>query len=155
MENIHEEKRRRMKYHFRFSHLIAALFAISFFLPSYGDAPGYSCAYLCLTITVKLESLRNEPWLWAYYTGFNLANLAFIWIGLQLIRERPTAKWARITLTLAALQVISWPAFNIKSLEFIDIGYYLWASAFLLLAIVAHMRPMRQDPAETAGPTSS
>lgn len=116
-----------------------ALFALSFFLPAFGELSGIACLGFCwnlLTHFGRDHDLSLGGWL--YYSGFVLANALFVALlaaALLLATRSALRRWLS---ALAALQVISWFFVNLVAKwngdRFnVEVGYFLWLIAFVLL----------------------
>ncbi|HEY5078226.1 MAG TPA: hypothetical protein VII43_00200 [Opitutaceae bacterium] len=127
-----------------------ALFTLSFFLPAFGELSGVACFGFCWNILTHYgqeHDLSLGGWL--YYSGFVLANALFVALLVAILCPAAPTALRRWMSALATLQVISWFFVNLVARwngdRFnVEIGYFLWLLAYLLL-FAAHSVPERAE----------
>jgi len=122
----------------------AAVFAVSFLLPSFQGISGFECFNVCVGALIKL---RPED---SYFSGFVFTNLIFVACLMLILAGRLRLIWARCLLALASLHVLSWFGWGLynASLGDLGIGYYFWLSAYVILnlAFYPHQQNHPPDP---------
>jgi len=122
-----------------------AAFATSFFLRSYGDAPGYICAVMH---GMFWSAAMHGNWASIHYLLLTLPNLMMLASPFLMFRLGKYARglsWLRYS-TFAAL-ILVW-SFVIRLLiskngSDLRVGAFIWAASFLILwasAILPHKR---------------
>lgn len=128
--------------------IAGAVFALSFFLPAYGDSTGLECFNFCLGVTLQFPAESLPQWL--YYSAFVPANLAFVVIFALGFVRIGFHKTRFIVSALAFFHVLSWLLVNLTKEDFmLKSGYFLWLLAYTLL-IIAQISPARKSATEPA-----
>jgi hypothetical protein len=114
-----------------------ALYAVSFFLPSYNGAPSWRCASLQRWLW---QDAMNGNWGSIYYELLTLANMLMLASPILFFRcaAWPRAlMWFRRSALVAVLLVWSYIALWLAGADrwSLGIGCYLWATSFVLLLV--------------------
>ena len=112
------------------------VFAISHFLPAFGGDRGYACFQECWKTMTKHDMTNVAGWL--YYSGFVLSSVTFVVLASALFLTR-TGRYFRLFVSVfILLHTITWFFVNIKGLSNIEVGYYVWLTAYVVL-FAAHL----------------
>jgi hypothetical protein len=128
-----------MKLRHKMAASAGALFAVSFFLPSFGELSGIACLAFCWNVLVNYGQEHDlSLGAWLYYSGFVLANALFIALLAAVLFCAARSALRRWAAALAALQVVSWFFVNLVAKwngdRFnVEIGYFAWLLSFGLL----------------------
>ena len=127
------------------------VFVISHFLPAYGAGSGFACFAYCWEMHLgHYIDLFSGGWF--FYSGFVIANILFIGLGTALFATKKSRRLRSVISVVCFAQVLSWFVLNIISapsqIGEIKIGYYVWLTAYGLLA-AAHLW---KDSTESLGP---
>jgi hypothetical protein len=120
----------------KFAVTAMVLFAVSFFLPAYGDGRGYLCFWECWKLLVGHD--RGNFGGWLYYSGFVVSNAAFLTLGLGLCTTGNGRLFRSVVSLILLLHTLSWFFVNIRNLPELKVGYYVWLLAYGLL-FAAHL----------------
>lgn len=123
--------------------LAGAVFAVSYFLPSYENQRGYQCFLWCWSMLLDVFNSSEDPLLSRlYYPTFVLTNVLFVAIAIAGLAS--AARFFRTRFFLCALaffHVVSWLVLNVTKDSFSSLmpGYYVWLAAYglLLAALLA------------------
>ena len=81
----------------------------------------------------------TNPGGWLYYSGFVVSNIAFLVLGSGLFVTRKSRSFRLFASLIILLHTISWLFVNIGgNISEIEVGYYLWLTAYVLL-LAAHL----------------
>ena len=125
------------------------VFAISHFLPAYGDLSGLACFEVCWKTFLGDEKIFSGVWF--YYSGLVIANILFIGLVVALFVTKKNRRLRSVVAVVFFLHVLSWLVLHIfqqppQVIE-LKIGYYLWLVAYGLL-VAAHLW---REPSGSAG----
>jgi hypothetical protein len=132
------------------------LYLTSLFVPAYRGLPGHMCLMGCAGRLIPFN--QSDFGFGLYYPAFLLTNLVFLFALYRGLRERAKtslaficiaafgflhlASWFIINMLssappltdlLAAEGVVFVPSSQMTAIDQIDIGYYLWATAYFLV----------------------
>jgi hypothetical protein len=126
------------------------IFAVSHFLPAYGDNSGFACFEVCwgMFLGHDAEILSGG---WFYYSGFVISNILFIGLVVALFVTKKSRRLRSVISVVFFLHVLSWFVLLIfqqpSQIAEIKIGYYVWLTAYGVL-VAAHLST---GPAESLG----
>jgi len=132
--------------------LVAALlFTISYFLPAYGGSPGVECFQACLQLLVKRDT-NWDAWFY-YYSGFVFSNILFLILVFAVVTTKKSRQLRGLGSLIILLHVMSWPIVNLidgnAKISEIEVGYYVWLLAYVLLFAVHLVK----EPTKSLKPT--
>lgn len=107
------------------------LFAISQFLPAFGGYRGYACFQECWETMTKHDMTDVAGWL--YYSGFVFSSVAFVVLASAPFLIRKGRRFRLCASVIILLHTISWLLVNVKGLSNVEVGYYVWLTAYALL----------------------
>jgi hypothetical protein len=119
------------------------VFAISYFLPAYGDGSGLACFAECWN-TLLGHNVDIPSSGWFYYSGFVACNILFIGLVAALVATKQHRRVRLMVSIVCFLQVLSWWLLHFcqqpSQVAEIKIGYYLWLIAYAVL-VAANLCP--------------
>jgi hypothetical protein len=116
------------------------LFAISFFIPAYGDMLGWRCAGMSATAVSWAEFWQGN-WFTIHFASLTLANLLMIASPFLLRRfsqNKLFLKWLRFANVAALILVWSYVLLLLAHAgdrKYVEVGCYIWSASFLLLCL--------------------
>lgn len=110
---------------------ITFIFVLSHLLPAYASSSGFECFRACCDALVNFKS--DELIGWLYYGGFAVSNVLFVTLVPFVFFQKQFPKTIKILISVMTLHVISWFPMGLETDRTIQIGYYLWLLAYLLL----------------------
>jgi len=125
-------------------------FAISHFLPAYGDGSGFACFGFCWNAFLghDIDFLSGG---WFYYSGFVISNILFIGLAAALFVTKKSRRLRSVVSFVFFLHVLSWWVLHVlqppSQITEIKIGYYVWLIAYGLLVAAC----LWKEPAESPG----
>jgi hypothetical protein len=122
------------------------LFAISHFLPAFGGYRGYACFQECWKTMTKHDMTDVAGWL--YYSGFVFSSVTFVVLAGALFLTRKARFFRLCASVIILLHTISWLLVNVKGLSNVEVGYYVWLTAYALLFTV-HLTKESNKSVET------
>ena len=119
------------------------MFLVSFFLPSYDEAPGWICAILQRDFW---WGAKHGDWHSIHYELLTLANLIMLASPLLVFRFEGNLRalsWSRHLTLSASLLVWSFIGLLLASKDgvYLNFGCYVWGVSFVLLHLSALWRP--------------
>jgi hypothetical protein len=123
------------------------LFAISQFLPAYGDILGFVCFGVCWNMLLghDAEILSGG---WFYYSGFVISNILFVGLVAALFVRKTSRGLSSVMSVILLLHVFSWLVLQIfqhpSQIAEIKMGYYVWLIAYGLL-VAAHLSRLQRE----------